>query len=456
MHEFPGSDTPYVEDLGKASASYRFRAYVVGGDYMEARDKLIATCNSSYPATLAHPYLGKIKDVRCKSCTVNESSADGGVAWFDLEFVPAPEAAGLTSEFSWADRAQDLQGQVDEQAAKWYDDLYDLKDDLQSLSDTARDKVLAVASALRKINNYLDQVGAMGSSLLRSITELEDQVDALIAQPGALAGTFSALFDEVGGLLEQLFGSSSAGANAGAGSSASGTNGAASNGTEGGAAASSSTNGSTGSGTSSAIAGSTGSSSTTGDIATANPIPAAAALEPMLRFNEDTDSVAANNARGRVNPSLLDEEPLPEPDELADELSISEQEAINNRVVEAGVRLMALAQMPRAFASLSYLPPVALAEYQELCSAALEDMLAVADSNSLPLVRELQDLMLGQLAELRDGASFRELKPLTDLPALVLAHREYGNIDRADEIVALNGLGHPGFCAGGEALVLRA
>ena len=404
LHEFPGSDTPYVEDLGGASKSYKFRAYVLGTNYMEARDRLIATCNSNYPATLVHPYLGKIKDVRCKNCTVNESSADGGVAWIDLEFVAAPKGAALTSEFSWADKAQDLQEQADDQAAKWYDDLYDLKDDLQGLSDGARNKVLAVASALRKVNSYIDQVGAMGSTLQRSITELEDQVDALIAQPAALVGTFSALFDGVGGLLETVFGSSGAGGDA---------------------------------------------------SAEANPIPAAAALEPLLRFNEDTDSASANNARGRADASLLNEAPLPEPDELAEELSVSEQEAINNRVVEASVRLLALAQMPRAFASLSYLPPSALSEYHELCSAALEDMLAVADSNSLPLVRELQDLLLNQLAGLRDGASFRELVPATDMPALVLAYREYGDIDRSDEIVALNGLAHPGFCAGGEVLVLR-
>ena len=405
LHEFPGSDTPYVEDLGEASKSYKFRAYVLGANYMDARDRLIATCNSSYSATLVHPYLGKIKDVRCKNCTVNESSADGGVAWIDLEFVVAPQEAGLASEFSWADRAQDLQGLVDGQAAKWYDDLYDLKDDLQSLSDAARNKVLAVASALRKVNSYIDQVGAIGSTLRRSITELEDQVDALIAQPAALAGTFSALFDSMGSLFESVFGASAAG-------------------------------------------------NSSDDEA--KPMLAAAALEPLLRFNEDTDSDSANNARGRADASLLDEAPLPEPDELAEEQPVAEQEAINNRVLEASVRLLALAQMPRAFAGLSYLPPAALAAYQELCSAALEDMLAVADSNSLPLVRELQDLLLGQLAELRDGASFRELVPLADMPALVLAHREYGDIDRSDEIVELNGLPHPGFCPGGAALVLRA
>ena len=409
VHDFPGSDKPYVEDLGKASASYKFRAYVLGANYMEARDSLIKACNWHYPSTLVHPYLGRIDGARCKGCTVNESSADGGVAWFDLEFVPVSDApTALKTQTSWAGKINDLQEQTDVQTGKWYDGLYDLKDDLQGLSDSARNKVLAAASAMRKVNNYLNQVGAIGSTLQRSITELEDQVDALIAQPAALAGTFSALFDGLGGLLETVFGSSGAGGDASA------------------------------------------------EGAEANPIPAAAALEPLLRFNEDTDSDSANNARGRADASLLDEAPLPEPDELAEELPVSEQEAINNRVVEASVRLLALAQMPRAFASLSYLPPSALSEYHELCSAALEDMLAVADSNSLPLVRELQDLLFGQLAGLRDGASFRELVPATDMPALVLAYREYGDIDRSDEIVALNGLAHPGFCPGGEALVLRA
>ena len=406
LHEFPGADTPHAEDLGPSSNSYRLRAYVVGHEYMAARDKLINACNQAGAAQLVHPYLGEVQAL-CQSCAVNESSSDGGVAWFDLEFVRYHYESGLASAADLSAAAEDMALAAEEQAGQWYDDLYDLKDNLQSLSDAARSKVLAVASALRKVNSYVDQVGAMSSTLLRSITELEDQIDALIAQPAALAGTFGALFSELGGLLEQVFGASTVG-------------------------------------------------SVAGSVDGANPIPAAAALEPLLRFNEDTDSDSANNARGRADANLLNEEPLPEPDALAEELPVAEQEAINNRVIEASVRLLALAQMPRAFASLNYLPPAALDEYQELCSAALEDMLAVADSNSLPLVRELQDLQLGQLTELRDGASFRELMPLTDMPALVLAHREYGDIDRADEIVALNGLAHPGFCPGGEALVLRA
>lgn len=37
VHEYPGRDTPYAEDLGRRTGEYRIQGYVLGEDYLHSR-----------------------------------------------------------------------------------------------------------------------------------------------------------------------------------------------------------------------------------------------------------------------------------------------------------------------------------------------------------------------------------------------------------------------------------
>lgn len=97
-HEFPLRDDPYTEDLGRAAQRFRFRAFVVGDDYMDRRDALLKACQDNATAgTLIHPYLGERK-VRAGVVRWTETKREGGAAAFDLEFIqdgvqPKPAAS---------------------------------------------------------------------------------------------------------------------------------------------------------------------------------------------------------------------------------------------------------------------------------------------------------------------------------------------------------------------------
>ena len=91
VHEYPGRDRPYPEDLGRRTSQYEVEAYVLGADYDRARDALVAACAVPGPGELVHPYLG-VLEVACTGCTVIERSAEGGMARITLEFVVAGEA----------------------------------------------------------------------------------------------------------------------------------------------------------------------------------------------------------------------------------------------------------------------------------------------------------------------------------------------------------------------------
>ena len=91
VHEYPGRDVPYAEDLGRRASEHRIQGYVLGPDYDRARDRLVAACAAPGPGRLVHPYLGEL-DALCTGCTVSERSGEGGVARVTLTLVEAGEA----------------------------------------------------------------------------------------------------------------------------------------------------------------------------------------------------------------------------------------------------------------------------------------------------------------------------------------------------------------------------
>lgn len=86
LHEYPLRDKPYVEDLGRRARSFTVEAYVLGADYMPARDALVAALEEAGPGRLVHPYLGEIT-VAVTEARLRESSAEGGMARFTLTCV---------------------------------------------------------------------------------------------------------------------------------------------------------------------------------------------------------------------------------------------------------------------------------------------------------------------------------------------------------------------------------
>lgn len=90
VHEFPGRDDPFVDDtLGRRARTFAVEGYVLGLDYMRARDALIAAIEAPGPGELVHPYYGALVAV-CTNYRVREAQRDGGIATFSLEFAEAP------------------------------------------------------------------------------------------------------------------------------------------------------------------------------------------------------------------------------------------------------------------------------------------------------------------------------------------------------------------------------
>ena len=88
VHEYPGRDEPFPEDLGRRAGTFQVDGYVVGDDYHEAREALVRACNEPGPGTLVHPYLGTLR-VWCEDVSDSERSDEGRMARISMRFVEA-------------------------------------------------------------------------------------------------------------------------------------------------------------------------------------------------------------------------------------------------------------------------------------------------------------------------------------------------------------------------------
>ena len=88
VHQYPGRDDPFVEDLGQEAGVWSFEAFVIGPDYFADRDRLVVALNKKGPGELVHPYLGR-KTAAVTDAAVSESFDEGGLARFRLDVFAA-------------------------------------------------------------------------------------------------------------------------------------------------------------------------------------------------------------------------------------------------------------------------------------------------------------------------------------------------------------------------------
>lgn len=214
LHEFPQRDESLVEDLGLGPQDFTLDVFVVGPDYMAARDALIAACNVGGAGELVHPYRGALT-VWCRGYRVRESTNDGGFASLTIGFTRAPQAPvadgapspsaeletaagaaaqegldGLTAGFSTAG----LPGHLAQASA---DRLTILADRLEpSLARLGGLKDRAAAAALQ-----VAELRGRALDLVRRVPDLGREVAGLIAQVRLLAATPRTAYRELLGLI---------------------------------------------------------------------------------------------------------------------------------------------------------------------------------------------------------------------------------------------------------------
>jgi len=200
LHEYPGRDVPWSEDLGRKAGAWSIECITIGDDYDTARNALIAACNATGPGTLVHPYLGTLS-ATCGEATVTDSTAEGGLARFTIPFTesgvdvtPAPtpdtqgqaiaSAATLQSQ-SVVSATNDIQ--VGDQAAFVTTEASSVLGQAQAALTTALRAVQAPAALLASVEPQIAAIETTAVALLNAPANLVSQIYGAIAGIASIA-----------------------------------------------------------------------------------------------------------------------------------------------------------------------------------------------------------------------------------------------------------------------------
>lgn len=197
LHEFPQADKPVWEDLGRGARHYHIDCHITGTDYPAGADALADALDEAGAGTLVHPWLGAMQvAVPEGGWSRRDSTIDGGIAWFSIDFVesglPVPATATTDTQALAQAAADDAAAAVPESMA----DGFSLEGATAFVEEAADSLAKGLASAVA-IQAGLQ--GGIGSAL----SALESQI-GLLGDAGALLRDPLALGTEIVGLVQMV------------------------------------------------------------------------------------------------------------------------------------------------------------------------------------------------------------------------------------------------------------
>jgi prophage DNA circulation protein len=359
LHEYPLRDLPYVEDLGRKAREFGLECFVIGADYMAARDRLIAAIEAEGPGTLVHPWLGSMR-VSVRGCRVRESASEGGLAIFSVTFVEAGESRSPTAT---QDTRSVVQARADTAiftAGEAFEEQYavaGMPDFLAASSAAVMGDLLTELSALP--GAMLPTAAAEFVALLGSAS---DALTSIVRLPSALAVQVTSLIGGIAGLYTA-------------------------------------------------------------------PLAALRAQRRLFDFGGALAAVPTTTY-------------------------IRAQQSVNQAAMVRLVRRTAVIESARAVTAMEFASYNDAVIVRDELAEQLDAHMLEADDQTYPVLQSLRAAVIRDISA--RGANLARVisyAPGATLPALVVAHRLYGDATRESELVARNRtIRHPGFIQGGSLI----
>ncbi|WP_321968836.1 DNA circularization protein [Paraburkholderia tropica] len=404
VHEYPFRDDAWIEPLGKLPRRFQILGFIVensrvygGGSVIGQRDKIVAACEGGNQ-TLVHPTFGRIDNVACLDAEVGESVEHGRVIVVRFTFMRngvQSQTSSTTDTKSLLDEAADALGVGAE------------LDFVKSAATAIQEGAAVVQTA----------VGVAVSWVQLGVTAVND-VRRFANTVSTLAGNFGRFFG-------------------GGNSGYSGSNQTASTSTT-----------ATDLLDSDATARATLSQAATAlQTAAANPSDAAtlnSAAQAYVAALVATMSSPADAIRSTLNLASFS------PTGTFTDSTIGSAMSTTSTATSALLRRAAIAQLAQTVAVYqpsSYDDAVSMiSTVTSLLDSEIDTAGDAEDDNSYAALRSVRTAVVADLqARAADLASLATMSFGSSLPALVLAHRIYGDASRADQLVQQVAPVHPLF-----------
>jgi len=200
IHEFPGRDTPYAEDISRAPRAYPIEAFYTGSDYMTRRDALIKALEQPGPGDLVHPYYGTVK-VCVRSFRVRETAEAGNFVGFSIEFVEAGSLAYPSVDALRGGLLSSVKAGVTSRSLSSFLRQYDITRYPSFVADAVRTKVTQLSTAIEDSTSGVVETGDKITDLAISAADLRSDMEDLIDNPDLLADRMASAIGLISGSM---------------------------------------------------------------------------------------------------------------------------------------------------------------------------------------------------------------------------------------------------------------
>ncbi|WP_428492166.1 DNA circularization protein [Rhodopila sp.] len=168
VHEYPYSDTVWVEDLGRGTRSISFSGFLIGDDVYAQRDAMLAAMEKPGPGALVHPSLGSVM-ASLVGFSEAEQAEQGRTVEIELSFIESQSSPAFpTSAIATA--------------------LQAITSAVQTAEATAQDFIGAVTTAIGGINAGLSFASNVFDTVKGIITSFSSLAISTAADSGATLG----------------------------------------------------------------------------------------------------------------------------------------------------------------------------------------------------------------------------------------------------------------------------
>lgn len=429
LNEFPLRDEPMTEDMGRRARKFQLSMTVIGPDYMAQRDRLIAALETFGPGTLMHPFRGELLVAVIDDYSCEESTEQGGLARISVTFVEAGEVPRPDSVVVQGIVGNEAADALEEDALAELLDRFAVAGWISSVGDDAKGMLGEALAAVGEAVGYAEGLAN------DAIGVAQDTTDQLFSAGGLLQGTgsFGAVFRRLTSNIQQLV---------------------LSPGNLGTALLGLVRSISSGTGNPLLALKAQMSLFGLGSRAKRISVPSAYRTPARTQMAENQAAVYALIERVAIAEAvrLAVSKPASTSSAAGSASSGRQTSAVSFQATRSGAAITGSAAIQRV-------DGVAF-DNRDQAVEIRDQLLAELDRQQLSAAperyRQLTRLGAALVSELNRTAA--SLVPLTRItspqtqPALVMAHRLYGNARQAEQIVARNRIAHPGFVPGGVEL----
>lgn len=195
-HDYPLRDDVWLEDMGKIPREFALEMYVIGADYMAARDRLAEAFEEAGPGTLVHPTFGTLSVVVSGRVRLRESTDEGGMARFSATFVLAGDNKFPAATVDTAGAVDDKARMAAAAAAGWFTRTFSVARQPAFVRAAALTQLQAVTARLQSIAALIptslsasvvhSDLVAFGSALGSLVTRPLDLAQNLVLEVNAI------------------------------------------------------------------------------------------------------------------------------------------------------------------------------------------------------------------------------------------------------------------------------